>query len=587
MKLELSTKVFLVLFGLIVVSTIVGFLYSRRTLDQNYAEIVREDLESRANLVAVVVEQETAPFSDTLAWNALVKNLGVKAQARVTLIELDGRVLADSDVAFDDVPRMDNHALRPEVAEALRNGIGHAERFSTTVNRSMVYMATRFNRQGEPAGIVRVALTSRRVEAVAATLRNGAAMGSLLTLLVALLVSVVVVQFGAKRTRALTAVAARMASGDLSARTGIRGGNEFGKLGVALDQLAESLSSTLQQLRAERDRRDAVLSGMAEGVLLLDRDGRVALVNPALRSMGLVGQDVEGKASSEVILNAALSLLLENARETQEAMSDELELNAPKPARVLVRAQPLVGKGGGLVAVFVDVTDLRRLEGLRRDFVANASHELRTPIASLHSAAETLVAGAAEDPDSRARFLAIIMRNATRLHQLVEDMLDLSRIESRGFNFSIEAVKPAVVMDSVIAAVSVEAARKQVELVCDVPREATAMADAHALEQILLNLVDNAIKYCPPGSRVVLAYAKVERGVDLMLSDNGRGIDAKHLPRLFERFYRVDAGRSRDVGGTGLGLAIVKHLAEAMNGSISVESQLGKGTTFTVELPGA
>jgi two-component system phosphate regulon sensor histidine kinase PhoR len=299
----------------------------------------------------------------------------------------------------------------------------------------------------------------------------------------------------------------------------------------------------------------------------------------------LVGQDAKGKVLSEVIQNADLAIMLEAARDTQEAVSGELDLSSPNGDRILVRAQPVVGKEGGLVAVFVDVTDLRRLEGLRRDFVANASHELRTPIASLHSAAETLVAGAADDPASRARFLDIIMRNATRLHQLVEDMLDLSRIESRGFNFSFEAVKPAAVVDSVMAAVSVEATRKQIELVCNVPREATVLADARALEQILLNLVDNAIKYCPIGSRIVLGYARAERSVNLTVSDNGRGIDAEHLPRLFERFYRVDAGRSRDVGGTGLGLAIVKHLAEAMKGTISVESQIGKGTTFTVKLP--
>jgi two-component system phosphate regulon sensor histidine kinase PhoR len=587
LKLELSTKVFLVLFGLIVASTITGFLYSRRALDQNYAEIVREDLESRANLVAAVVEQETAPFSDTVAWNALAKNLGVKAQARVTLIELDGRVVADSEVALGEVPKMDNHAQRPEVAEAVRNGIGHAERSSATLNRSMVYMATRFSRQGQPAGIVRVALTSRSVEAVAATLRDGAAIGSLMTLLVALIVSVVVVQFGAKRTRALTVVATSMANGDLTARTGIRGGNEFGKLGVALDQLAESLSSTLQQLRAERDRLDAVLSGMAEGVLLLDRDGRVALVNPALRSMGLVGEGVEGKTLSEVIQNADLSALLEGASDTRETVSGELELAVPSAARVLVRTRPLAGVPGGLVAVFVDVTDLRRLEGLRRDFVANASHELRTPIASIHSAAETLVAGASEDPDSRARFLKIVMRNAVRLHQLVEDMLDLSRIESRGFTLLVEPVKPAVVVDLVVSAVLAEASAKQIELVCDISRDVTVLADAHALEQILMNLVDNAIKYCPQGSHVSFACTHTDGSVALMVRDDGRGIDHEHLPRLFERFYRVDSGRSREVGGTGLGLAIVKHLAEAMNGSISVESHLGKGTTFTVKLPAA
>lgn len=416
-------------------------------------------------------------------------------------------------------------------------------------------------------------------------LKRGAVLGFLLALAFAAAISHFVARVGSATARSLASTASRMAAGDLNARARVSGRDELSKLGASLDQLAESLSTTLRQLRAERDRLDAVLSGMAEGVLLLDRRGRIELVNPALSSMSLLGSEVQGKAPIEVIRNAELSMLLESAREAGEPVSGELELNVPTTSRLLVRTRPLAGKEGGLVAVFVDVTDLRRLEGLRRDFVANASHELRTPIASIHSAAETLVAGAGSEEGSRTRFLDIIMRNATRLHQLVDDMLDLSRIESRGFNMVFEPVMLVAVAEQVVVSVAADAGRKQIEVVVDLPDDAIVYADAHATEQILLNLVDNAIKYCPEKSKVVVRRVQGDGWVDVLVSDNGRGIESKHLPRLFERFYRVDAGRSRDVGGTGLGLAIVKHLSEAMKGSVRVESEVGRGTTFTVRLP--
>jgi two-component system phosphate regulon sensor histidine kinase PhoR len=311
----------------------------------------------------------------------------------------------------------------------------------------------------------------------------------------------------------------------------------------------------------------------------------VALVNPALRAMSLIGPDVAGKAPIEVIRNAELSVLLDRARESYAPASGELELNSPTASRVLVRTRPLAGKEGGLVAVFVDVTDLRRLETLRRDFVANASHELRTPIASIHSAAETLVAGAGDLPDTRARFLDIILRNAGRLRQLVDDMLDLSRIEARELKLEAKPVRPLAVVQQVFASLSTEATRRQIELKTTLPTDLQVLADSGALEQIFMNLVDNAIKYSPEGSRLLIRHERVDALVKLIITDNGPGIESRHLPRLFERFYRVDAGRTRGVGGTGLGLAIVKHLVEAMGGSISVDSEVGKGTTFTVRLP--
>jgi two-component system phosphate regulon sensor histidine kinase PhoR len=327
---------------------------------------------------------------------------------------------------------------------------------------------------------------------------------------------------------------------------------------------------------------------MREGVLLVDEDGRVALVNPALREMLLVGDDAVGRLPIEVVRDAALHGLLEQARRGRGASAEgEIVVGGIKPRRLLVRAERLRTAPGGLFVVFYDVTDLRRLESLRRDFVANASHELRTPVTSIRSAAETLASIPPGDRDASARFVGIVSRNAERLQQLVEDLLDLSRIEARELELASLPIDLTAVVDRVVALLSERAARAGSKLVVTLGAPAPSpRGDARALEQILVNLLDNAVKYCP-GATVRVEARKEGDRVCIDVRDAGPGIAEQHLERLFERFYRVDPGRSRQLGGTGLGLAIVKHLAEAMDGVVSVRSELGEGTTFTVELPTA
>jgi two-component system phosphate regulon sensor histidine kinase PhoR len=361
-------------------------------------------------------------------------------------------------------------------------------------------------------------------------------------------------------------------------------GDELSEHQQELERLTGNMESTLEELRGERDLQKRILDAMREGVVLVDNEGRIVQLNPSVRAMLLLGTESVGKLLIETVRRAELEDLLALARETNEEQEVEIELPGLKPRRLLVHASPLSGDEGGFVVVFVDVTVLRRLESLRREFVANASHELRTPIAAVRSATETLRSGALEDVGAATRFVDIIDRNAQRLHNLVEDMLDLSKLESQEFKLKRDRVELGNVVPIVLALFRERAEKKRVRLVSELPDSLAIQGDARALEHVLSNLVDNAVKYCPPGTRVVVRASRSADRVSLVVADDGPGIPAEHLPRLFERFYRVDAGRSRELGGTGLGLSIVKHMVEAMRGSVSVESTVGKGSTFTVSL---
>jgi two-component system phosphate regulon sensor histidine kinase PhoR len=381
----------------------------------------------------------------------------------------------------------------------------------------------------------------------------------------------------------LTASTERMAKGDFSKLSSEAEQVEFGELYRALDQLSRGLSKTLHELRAEGDRMRGILAGMHEGVLLLDGDGRIELVNPSLREMLLLGHDAVGKTPLELVRHAELKELLDGVRESGDEGSLEIELGGLKPRRLLVRAGRLSPEAPPVLAVFVDVTDMRRLESMRRDFVANVSHELRTPVTAVRSAAETLQNGIPSDPEMLKKFIGIIERNAERLHSLVEDLLDLSRIESREYRVTMEPVDLRALVGQVLGLFRDRAEKKHMDLRNDVGGT-VATADRRALEHVVTNLIDNAVKYCGPGSQLVITADQVGDGVRLEFQDNGPGIEEKHLPRLFERFYRVDPGRSRELGGTGLGLSIVKHLVEAMAGRVAVESTPGSGTRFSVTL---
>jgi two-component system, OmpR family, phosphate regulon sensor histidine kinase PhoR len=580
LKLGIRAKLFLTSLGVIIVSVVVAYAYSSARLERELTDRIRAELIVRAKLVALGAESSYALWEDHARWQEIAHDLGERANADVSLLRRDGTLLGESRTHDEPV----SLGERPEVREALGLS-GKAPGYASVIDGHMLVVAVPFSRAEELAGVARVALPLTEIDIALAELGKTLSIATALALAAAIVVSTLAAELTSRTARSLTEVARRMASGDLSTRARQTGDDEFGELGRALDQLAKNLSRTLGELREERDRLGGILASMQEGVLLLDRTGHIYVLNPSLREMLLVGPDSVGKTVLEVVRHAELKELLDQGRRSVEPVTREIDFGTIQPRRLLVRAALLLGDQGGLLAVFVDVTEVRRLESLRREFVANVSHELRTPVTAVRSAAETLQNAASNDPVATRAFLGIIERNAERLHDLVEDLLDLSRIESRGLKLNMEPLDLDAVYDQVLSLFAERAEKRGTFLAHEVPDDLPrVLADRRALEHVLTNLVDNAVKYCPSGTHIRLYAVAEGHTVELIVEDDGPGIEQRHLPRLFERFYRVDAGRSRDIGGTGLGLSIVKHLVEAMGGVVRVESTPGVGTKFGVTL---
>lgn len=558
---------------MVAVALLVAGLLSLSVPKSSLSRLASEDVRVRAALLA---SEPRLARLDAAEAAPLARELAARGAGDVTLYSMDGHELASTRAASKDESAVRE---RPEFKAAL-NGTPA----SVPTDRRAIRAFAAFG--APPRGVLELAVPGDFLESTAARLRF-AVLGAVLG---AFGLAASAAWIAAMRTRsavdAMTAAVRRCAEGDDAVR--IRGERRAGlpELVQAIEQLAARRSEVRRDLAAQRDLTGGILATMQEGVLVLDDQGRIEHVNPALREMMLWADDPRGRLPLEAIRNAQLQAILEQARTTGATASTEIEIAGLKPRRLLVRASPLRGGVGGTLAVVVDVTDLRRLETLRRDFVANVSHELRTPVAAVRSAAETLIAGARNDPEAADRFLAMIERNAERMQNLVDDLLDLTRIESRQLRLQPETLDLNAAVDQVLGLFRDRAEKKGLSLRASVPEGLRARADARAFEQVLSNLVDNAIKYCPAGAEVTI---RAEGGTELRVAveDTGPGIEARHHARLFERFYRVDPGRSREMGGTGLGLSIVKHLVESMGGSVGITSEPGRGSVFTFTVPAA
>ena len=541
-------------------------------------DLVRDSLEREARALAGALARAQPP--DVAAWVAELPATGTSE--RVTVIDRDGRVIGDTDVPAAILGGVENHASRPEVKLALAGGVGVAERRSATVSRQLLYVAVPVPSPAPPPfQVLRVAVSLDTVTATVGRAHFAVWLAGLMALTLALLLGTTLSSWLTRPILAMTRAARAMSHGDFEVALPTPGDDELGDLVNTLDTLRNQLAARMADLRQEGHKLRAIINGMSEGVALV-QEGVIAVANPAFaRLCGLSGE-AEGRAIRDAVRVPGVGDAIEAALASGAPTSREVQL----AGRALVASiDPLGGAGAGqAVVVLIDVTEPKRLERLRREFVANASHELRTPVAAIVGVAETLAAGAADDPDARASFLEILMRHAQRLSRLTADLLDIARLEA-GYKPRVEVVDVGSAVDGVLGTLQVKAEPKSITLDKKVAPELRASAERAAVEQILSNLVDNAIKYTPAGGRVGVRAEARGGKVRVFVEDSGPGIPKEHHARLFERFYRVDDARSRDLGGTGLGLAIVKHLALANGGDVSVESEVGKGSRFIVSLP--
>jgi two-component system phosphate regulon sensor histidine kinase PhoR len=564
MSLGLRGKLFLVALALTLAVLIPGGLYLQHELRQSTGERIERDLER--DLEASRALFETAGVADPPTLDALADRMGHALGCRVTVIAADGRVLGDSSVSLADLPAVENHGDRPEVVAALSSGHGAAGRYSRTLHADLLYLAVPL-RGGGLTGVVRVAQPLGEIDEAIARLRWLLFIAGVISLAVGVALSAAAAHFMSRTLRDLVDSAHALAGGS----------PQPGPLAGSLKRLAQEIQRTVAALASERARSAAVLEGMSEGVIALDQESRVTLMNRAAHEMLGSGDDAVGRALLELVRVPALDELVR----TGQPRTSEMDLPATR-RRVLARLAPQPGTGA--ILVLHDVTALHRLETVRRDFVANASHELRTPVSVISANAETLHGGALDDLDTARTLVEAIHRNAGRLTSLINDLLDLSRLESGRFRLELESVGLAAAAARALEAVERMAERRGTTISIEVPADTVAGADASALHQVLVNLLSNAISHTPDGTRVVVSAAPAGARVRIEVRDDGLGIPPGHRQRIFERFYRIDPGRSRDMGGTGLGLAIVKHLVEAMGGKVGVSANRPRGSVFWIEL---
>jgi two-component system phosphate regulon sensor histidine kinase PhoR len=550
-------------------------------------DATRDLLMAEARLMAEVVKAPLAEGRPPAELDAIVDRAAREVRARATIVAPDGRVLADSALSGPALEALENHAGRPEVAAAMATGSGTAIRHSTTVGDDLLYAAVVVRDGPRVLGVSRVALSLRGVREQAGHLRRSLALARGLAFLVTAVVSLVLSSSLAGPLEEIMDSARRFAAGDLTARAQVRRGDEMGELARILNHSADQLQERLTEIARDRGRTDAILSGVEDGLLAVDHRGVVVMANPTL-SRGLGVQDPVGRHYLEVIRQSEVGQVLEEVLRTGRKKAVEVTLHHVRRSYALTGASfpGVEGTPPGAVLTFHDVTERRRVDQIRRDFVANASHELRTPLTSIRGFVEALEDGALGDEAHAARFLGKIRTHADRMAALVGDLLELSRLEAGERPPQWEEVVPSEVLDDVAASLDELARSKDMRFTRASAGAPVVVTDADRLRRILENLVENALKYTPAGGRVDLrAGADPDGGVVFEVEDDGPGIPAEHLPRIFERFYRVDKARSRELGGTGLGLAIVRHLAEGMGATVGVESQVGRGTRFRVHVP--
>lgn len=581
---------FLTNFLIIALVSILFTTFTIIELKKHDKSLTKEKLLTTANVLREVIKNKI-PENKSEEMALIVSQIGEKTGIRITVVDIDGVVIGDSE---KDPKVMENHANRPEVKDAITKGIGEGMRFSTTLKKHMFYVAVPIeDGSGKALAIVRTGLPLISLEETFASIKSQVIYLGLILTLLALLLSYASSKAFTKSFEKSIGLSEQIAKGNFNVSIPIsdRKG-EMGELNLALNTMAEKLDELFRQVSIEKSQLEAVLTAMSEGVMVVANDGKVILMNHALKDMLAIKDISLGKPYWEVLRNREIMELIENTIINQLSEKKEISLFYPTERYYIASAIPLGSLKKETIVVMFDITEFKRLEKIKADIVANVSHELRTPLTAIKGYVETLEVGAYENHDERSHFLNIIGRHTDRLINIVSDLLLLSDIERKSTPFGEESKATFEEIDfQEIVYSSLEALKSKVEekglrVSVDIKENLPKFrGDAFLLGQMFINLIDNAVKYTPEGGTIGVEITYPDSHFRIEVIDTGIGIPKEHLARIFERFYRVDKTRSRKIGGTGLGLSIVKHIVIMHGGEIEVESEVGKGSRFVITLP--
>jgi two-component system phosphate regulon sensor histidine kinase PhoR len=593
-RLSLSWKSFLGLAALLATLLVLINVATRMLLPSYLQEQIRADLTRAAffarEAFAPLLAEGSKP--DLVAINQLARELSKDTGLRVAVITATGVVIGESDKPQPSLPPIENQLQRPEVREAQRTGVGAAIRRSSATNVELMYVAIRAATASHPhlAGYVRLAIPLEQVANTISHVNNMIALSSLVIGLISVPVLFHLTRRLTQPIENMRRMAKEITAGNFTSRPIGRTAGELGELAQALNAMSAQLDQRLRQLAEEKAELNATLANMIEGVLVVDTSSRIRIANDTVRRQFGLTDQATGKTVMETIRSAALHDLIQTGLASGNVVSRELTFftHEERVFDVSVVCLQRDDKPMGAVIVLHDITRIKKLENLRKDFVANVSHELRTPLSIIKGYIETLLEPEPPDAETTRQFLVTIQKHTRRLENLLADLLSISALESQQARLSFEPCNLRDVALTVVDELTAQADVKQItihnNLTSSLPE---VKADRAKLHQVFTNLLDNAIKYTQPTGQITISAVARDKEVNVIVADNGPGIAAEHLPHVFERFYRVDKARSREVGGTGLGLSIVKHIVQAHGGRVWAESELGKGSRFCFTLPAA
>ncbi len=559
-------------------------VFALNSLSGFFYEEKNRDLVARANLFKIMAG-ELVHQENVQAVGEACKMAGIESGTRLTVILSSGQVIGDSE---NDPKTMDNHNDRPEIAKALSGHTGTAIRYSSTLKQNMLYVAVPLMKNSEVTAVVRASVSVSSIDNELQKTRWTVGAVGVFAAVLAALTSLLVARRITRPIEDMTKGAEQFEKGNLEHRLYVPESLELGSLAQAMNKMADQLDSRIKTETRQKNELIAVLSGMVEGVIALDRQDNIISINPAAAGFfHVTTPSPSGKNIADLVRNLAFLDFFEKARNAMETMESDIPLNDQEKRIIHIRTAPLLDekdRRSGTLIVFSDVTTLRRLETMRRDFAANVSHEIKTPLTSIRGFVETLLADHEPLSDNHRHFLEIIDKNVNRLMAIIDDLLQLARIEKEGKELKRDNARLAPVLEGAVNTVNEAAKKKNIAITLTCNPGLSVPMDSSMIEQAVLNLVDNAVKYTEDGGSVSVTVS-VNGMVKISVADTGYGIEKEHHARLFERFYRTDKARSRQQGGTGLGLAIVKHIMLAHKGDVTVESTPGKGSVFTLHLP--